>query len=275
MTTLLQTIPRNQILNNGVLIPALGLGTWGMQQMEVEATLAALELGYRHIDTAKIYGTEEGVGRAVRQSGILREEIFITTKLWNSDQGYDKALKAIEESLQKLNTPFVDLYLVHWPLTEEDHGENKREETWRAMEEIYARGYARAIGVSNYELSHLLEMENYSTVPPAVNQIERHPWRQQKDIVEYCLNRGIAVINYAPLTRRQKMSDPTVEEIANKHEVTDAAVLLSWGLQHCNIVIPKSAQIAHLEENLQAFNVHLDEEDLEALDSLDENESVV
>lgn len=271
LTKLSHAIP----LRIGVFMPNLGLGTWGMQGKEEEAVLWALENGYRHIDTAKIYGTEEGIGRAVAQSGVPREEIFITTKLWNADQGYDTALYAIDESLSKLNTNYVDLYLVHWPLTEETQGENRRQETWRAMETIFEQGKALAIGVSNFGREHLEEMESYAGVMPMVNQIERHPFNQSRGVVEYCDENGIAITNYSPLVRGTRSSDPTVEDIANKHHKSDAQVLIRWGIQHGNAVIPKAAQLVHIEENMDVYDFILDEEDMAALDALDEEYSVV
>jgi len=268
-------IPPAYKLNSGRQIPALGIGTWGMQGLEEEAVSYALEIGYRHIDTAKIYGAEEGVGRAIKKSGIPREEIFVTTKLWNTDQGYDTALAAIDESLGKLQLGYVDLHLIHWPYTQETEGENKRTETWRAMETICKSGKARSIGVSNYEEEHLEEIVRTGTLPPAVNQIQRHPFLQQREVVNYCSKHGIIVTNYSPLVRGKRTSEAAVEQIANKHGKTVAQIYLRWGLQHGNVVIPKSAQKEHIKENFEVFDFSLDEQDMKALDGLDEGFSVV
>lgn len=262
------------VLQSGTLIPKMGIGTWGMNGHEEQAVRWALEAGYRHVDTAKVYGTEEGIARAIAASGIPREEIFITTKLWNEDQGYASALRAIEGSLTRLNTQYVDLYLIHWPLTEETEGENLREETWKAMEKIYDAGKARAIGVSNFGVLNLVEMEHYARIPPAVNQIQRHPFLQQRDVAEYCNDVGIAVTNYSPLTRAKKLSDSTVTRIAEKYDVSSAQILLRWGLEHGNIVIPRSVQKAHIEENLRALTFKLGADDMRILDTLDEGLSV-
>lgn len=263
-------------LSNGVEVPIIGLGTWNLEGMEEEAVGWALEAGYRHIDTAKIYGTEAGIGRAIEASSTIpREEIFITTKLWNTDQGYTKALRAIDESLKKLDTPYVDLYLIHWPYTGGATGENRREETWRAMEEIYESGRARAIGVSNYEILHLSEMEEYARIPPMVNQIERHPFKQQRDIVAYCDAHDIAITNYSPLTRGKNMHQETISRIAGKHGKTEAQILLRWGVQQGNIVIPKAAQQSHIEENMNIFDFDLEFEDMEILNGLEEQYSML
>lgn len=262
-------------LSSNHTIPSVGLGTWGMQGLEEDAVRFALDAGYRHFDTAKIYGTEDGIGKALRESGIGRQEIFITTKLWNTDQGFDTALIAIEHSLERLRTDYVDLYLIHWPLTQETEGENHRAETWRAMEQILASGKARSIGVSNYEVEHLKEMEGYAKVTPAVNQIERHPFYQQEDTTDYCEEKGIVVTNYSPLVRGRRTSEPEVERIANTYGKTGAQIYLRWGLQHGNVVIPKSAQKNHIKENIHLFDFEISAEDMEALDGLDEGFSAV
>lgn len=262
-------------LNSGFEIPTIGLGTWNLRGRATDPVRYALDIGYRHIDTAKIYGTEEEIGDAVRLSGVRRDEIFITTKVWNDDQGYATTLQAIDASLERLRMDYVDLYLIHWPLTDEHEGENRRAETWRAMEEIRKAGKAKSIGVSNYEVRHLKEMEKYAQTPPAVNQIEMHPLDFPQDINTYCHEKGILVTDYAPLGRAHHFKDPTLSAIAKKKGKTVPQIMLRWGLQHGNIVIPKSARHEHIKENFEIFDFELDEDDMRRIDDLDQDESVV
>jgi diketogulonate reductase-like aldo/keto reductase len=261
-------------LRNGGAIPIVGFGTWGLEDAE-EMIAYALESGYRHIDTAKIYGTEQAVGTAIADSGIPREEIFVTTKLWNDDQGYDTALEAIDESLDALGMDYVDLYLIHWPFTKEMKGENKRKETWRAMEEIYKMGKAKAIGVSNYKLEHLKEMENYAEIFPSVNEVEQHPLWVRADIMGYARANDMIVIDYSPLTRGRELEEETIERIAEEHSRSPAQILLRWGIQHGNVVIPKSADKAHIEENLQIFDFELSADEMNELDALNNDQSEI
>jgi diketogulonate reductase-like aldo/keto reductase len=267
------------IMNTGNSIPTLGFGTWGLDKGRETASIeTALRAGYEHVDTAKIYGSETNVKEAIANLGIPREKLFITTKLWNADQGYETALKAIDESLDKLGMAYVDLYLIHWPYTHQMSGDNKREETWKAMEDIYLSGKARAIGVSNYVVEHLEEMVSkggYATIPPAVNQIECHPLWSRGDVVDYCHRHGIVVTQYSPLTRKEALNHPVIEKVAQKHGKTGAQVLLRWGLQRNNVVIPKSSNDQHIRENADVFDFFLTDEDMEALNSLDENRSVL
>lgn len=215
---------RTKFLNNGVTIPALGLGVFRSPagEMTRNAVLHALEAGYRHIDTAKIYGNEESVGQAIRESGIPRSEIFLTTKLWNSDHGYDATLRACDESLTKLGFHAVDLYLVHWPV------QGLRLETWRAMETLLAEGKARAIGVSNYMVHHLEELLEHANVVPAINQIELSPYNYlyRKEVVDLCRANDIQVEAYSPLTKAQKLHDPKLVELARKYSKTAAQILI-------------------------------------------------
>ncbi len=265
------------ILNNGLPIPVIGLGVFKMADgPEVEnAVKWALEAGYRMIDTAMIYENEAGVGKAIKESGIPREEIFVTTKLWNADQGYETALSAIDASLERLGLQYVDLYLVHWPTASADRGKftsiNKREETWKAMEEIYASGKAKAIGVSNYTMTHLEEMKNYMKVPPSVNQVEFHPFLYQRELMEYCKREGIALEAYRSLTAGQRMTDSVIEEIAKTHAKSDAQVLLRWAVQHGIIIIPKSTKKERIEENLNIFDFELSPGEMNEIDALNEN----
>jgi len=225
----------------------------------------ALELGYRHIDTAKIYGNEIDVGIAVRESRINREEIFIITKLWNSDQGYDKTLSAFENSLQRLGLSYVDLYLIHWPV------QGKILETWKAMIKILKVGKARAIGVSNYSIAELKETIQISDIIPAINQVEFHPFLYQKDLLDFCKNNRIQIESYSPLTRGKKLNHPLVKAISNRYGKTTAQILIKWNLQHGLVVIPKSIHENRILENSQVFDFRIEEKDMEALNSLNVN----
>jgi len=246
------------VLNNGVKMPVIGLGTYLSDNEEgvVNAVKWALQAGYRLIVTAATYENEEGVGKGIMESGIPREEIFITTKLWNTDQGYESTLKAIDTSLAKLGLEYVDLYLIHWP-TADNEGKisiNKREETWKAMEEIYKSGKAKAIGVSNYKIKHLEEMKKYATVMPTVDQVEFHPYLNQKALLAYCQENKINLTAYSPLGRGQILSDKTITEIAKVHNKSRAQVCLGWLIQKEIIVIPKASSEHHLKSNMEIFD---------------------
>ena len=259
------TISSTVCLNNGVAIPLFGLGTLhGHGQELAQAMAVAFELGYRHIDTAKAYGNEVGVGEAIRASGLPREEVFVTTKLWNTDHGYDEALAAIDGSLQRLGLAYVDLYLVHWPVS------GQRPATWRGMETLYGAGKARAIGVSNYTERHLTELLATADIVPAVNQIEYTPYLYQQGLQRFCESRGIRIEAWSPVTRGAKFEDPRLRAIAAAYGKTPAQLLLRWGLQHNVIEIPKSVTPAHLAENAAIFDFAISEADMVALDALDE-----
>lgn len=266
-------------LNNGVQIPAMGLGVWKVKESQEleQAVLWALEAGYRLIDTAKVYENEAGVGQAIKRSGIPREELFITTKLWNEDQGYDTTLQAIDTSLQKLGLDFVDLYLVHWPVTVRPLGHigtfpsTKREETWKAMEEIYKSGKAKAIGVSNYAIRHLEEMASYASVAPAVNQVEFHPFLYQEELLNYCKSKNIVAEAYCPLVHGKKLTDERITAVAKKYNKSNAQILIRWSIQHGCVPIPKSTRQDRIQENIDVFDFELSPEDMAALDQLNEN----
>jgi diketogulonate reductase-like aldo/keto reductase len=260
-------------LNNGVEIPIIGLGTWQMQEAgEIEnAVKWALKVGYRLIDTAKIYGNEAGVGKAIRESGIPREQIFVTTKLWNEDQERKSALQAIDDSLKRLELDCVDLYLIHWPFFDREKHINKREETWKAMEEIYKSGKAKAIGVSNYIIRHLEEMKKYAAIQPAANQVEFHPFLYQAELLDYCQNHNIVLEAYSPLIHGQKMKDERITKIAEKHGKSSAQILIRWSLQHGCVVIPKSSKLERIEQNIGVFDFVISDEDMKTLDGLNEN----
>ena len=252
-------------LNNGVEIPVLGLGTYLSTGSEAyEATLFALQNGYRHIDTATFYANETEIGKAVKDSGIDRNEIFVTTKLWNSDQGYDSALRAFEKSLNNFGFDYVDLYLIHWPLT------GKRKDSWKALERIYEEKAARSIGISNYTIRHIEELKTYANVMPVVNQVEFNPFLYQKELQEYCEENGILIEAYTPLTRGKKFNDPVLRAIAEKYAKTPAQILIRWALQVHTIVLPKSANKKRILENADIFDFEISDEDMQKLNALNE-----
>lgn len=260
-------------LNNSVMIPRVGLGVWKIPDGEAvkNAVLWALRAGYRHIDTAMIYRNETGVGEGIRQSGIPREEIFVTTKLWIADQGYERPFAAIKASLERLGLDYADLYLVHWPFADEDKTGEKRADTWRGMEEIYKGGLARAIGVSNYTEAHLEEMKSYAQVMPAVNQVEMHPFLYQKNLAEYCAENGIQIEAYSPLAHGAKLKDKSVSTVAAKYGKSNAQILVRWSLEHGFVVLPKSTHKERIEENTAVFDFALAPADMATLDALHEN----
>jgi diketogulonate reductase-like aldo/keto reductase len=253
-------------LNNGVEMPWLGLGVYELEDgPEVErAVRCALETGYRSIDTATIYRNERGVGKAIRQSGIPREEVFLTTKVWNDAQREGRALEAFRASLQRLGTEYVDLYLVHWPVA----GCYKK--TWKVLERIYENGEARAIGVSNFTVQHLDDLLGDCRVVPAVNQVEFHPRLFQGDLLDYCRGHGIRLEAWSPLMQGQVASEPEIGRLAEKHSRTPAQVVLRWNLQHGVVTIPKSGNPARIAENARIFDFELSDDDMRALDALDE-----
>ncbi|MEE9166573.1 MAG: aldo/keto reductase [Candidatus Neomarinimicrobiota bacterium] len=253
-------------LNNGIQVPIFGLGTYqaGRSRKTREAVLEALRTGYRLIDTARMYGNEKEVGEALRQSDIPREEVFITTKLWNSDHGYESTLNACGKSLKELGLSYVDLYLIHWPV------EDLRRETWRAMETLQREGKCRSIGVSNYTIGHLEELLGYSSTVPAVNQVEFHPYLYQKDLLEFCRSHDILLEAYAPLTKGRKLKDQKLIGIAEKYSKTPAQILIRWGLQKGTVVIPKSSTKERIRENAHVFDFSILPEDMEFLDSFHE-----
>lgn len=254
-------------LNNGVDIPLFGLGVYQSSPGEETeaAVISALKYGYRHIDTAKLYSNEQDVGNAVRKSGIARKEIFITTKLWNRDHGYDNTLRAFEASLKNLNLDYIDLYLVHFPVS------GIRNETWKALEKIMEGKQCRAIGVSNYTIKHMKELLSLCNIKPVVNQVEFSPYLYQKELMEYCHSNEVRITAYSPLTQGKRLNEPILKAIADKHHKTTAQVLIRWFLQHELIVIPKSIKEARIIENASVYDFELDTEDINKLDSMDEN----
>jgi diketogulonate reductase-like aldo/keto reductase len=263
MTTTATTVPTLP-LNTGATIPQVGLGVWQSARGSVTrlAVEAALRLGYGHVDTARVYGNEKDVGDGVRGSGLPRSEVFVTTKLWNDDQGYDSTLKAFDGSLERLGLDYVDLYLIHWPVP------GKRLESWRALERLFEEKRARAIGVSNFLVPHLEELLAKAKVVPAVNQIEVHPFLQHRDTRAFCAARGIVVEAYSPLTHGQRIDDPAITAVARRVGRTNAQVLLRWGVQHGMVVLPKSVSETRIAENM-ALDFVLDADAMAKLDALE------
>jgi len=255
-------------LNNGVKMPLFGLGTWAASGSEGRrAVLWALEAGYRLIDTASSYGNESEVGQAVRASGLPRDEIFITTKVWPAEFGYESTLGAFEASRERLGVEQVDLYLIHWP----GDDRRRRAESWRALEKLYADGRCRAIGVSNYEvadLAEILEAGEAGTVP-AVDQVPFSPFRQQREVHAYCSLHGIRLEGYSPLTRGSKLGHPAIRALAQAHGRTPAQIMLRWALQKEVVTIPKSVHKARILENAGVCDFTLSPKDIAALDALD------
>ncbi|GAA4550060.1 aldo/keto reductase [Amycolatopsis samaneae] len=254
-------------LNNDVEMPQLGFGVFQVPDAETTAAVkAALEAGYRSIDTAAIYGNEAGVGKAITESGIPRDELFVTTKLWNADQGYDSTLKAFDESLAKLGLDRLDLYLIHWPAPELD----RYVDTWKAFEKLYADGRVRAIGVSNFQPEHLERLFDAGSVVPAVNQVEVHPYLQQQRVREFDAAHGIATEAWSPLAKGgDLLGEPAVAALARKYGRSPAQIVLRWHLQRDTIVIPKSVTPSRIAENLDVFGFTLTDEDAASLSTLE------
>jgi len=259
-------------LNTGANIPQLGFGVFQVPPEETARTVKlALEAGYRSIDTATAYGNEEGVGQAIRESGLDRHEVFVTTKLWNDDQGRQSALRAFDASLDRLGLDHVDLYLIHWPVPARD----LYVETWRALEEIHSEGRARAIGVSNFEPDHLQRLLDETEVVPAVNQIELHPRLQQAELRAFHSEQGIVTEAWSPLAQGELLEDPLVEEVAEAHGRTPAQVILRWHVELGNVAIPKSVTPERIRENIEVFDFELTPEQLERLAGLDSSDGRV
>lgn len=258
------TIESRVALNNGLQMPVLGLGVWNIPTggPARKAVGVAFEAGYRLVDTAKMYGNEDDVGAAVRESGLPRDDVFITTQVWNSDHGYESTLRACEASLKRMGLPSVDLYLVHWPVP------GRRQDTRRAMERILKEGKARAVGVSNYMVPHLEELLASSDVVPAVNQIELSPFLHPKELIDFCATHGIAVEAYSPLTRGRRLRDPRLTPMTQTYGKSPAQILIRWGLQRGFIEIPKSARPEHIRENVSVFDFEISPADMRALDSM-------
>ncbi|MFQ6012839.1 MAG: aldo/keto reductase [Thermoplasmata archaeon] len=256
-------------LNHGGAMPSRGVGVWQVSpgRQTEQAVGYALEAGYRLVDTARLYRNERSVGKAVREGPVDRSEIFVTTKLWNADHGYESTLRAFEKSRERLGLGPVDLYLIHWPEV------GRRMDSWRAMETLLDDGACRSIGVSNYMVRHLEELLDDSDARPAVNQIELSPYnfRSRQGVVEFCRARGIQVEAYSPLTKGHRLRDPRLVEIGTRYGKTPAQILLRWGHQHDFVVIPKSSDRWHIAENFGIDDFAISDADMRRLDALDQN----
>ncbi len=256
-------------LHNGIKMPWIGLGVFKVQDGEevVSSIKSALEVGYRSIDTAAIYGNEEGVGRAIAEANVPREELFITTKVWNSNHGYESTLKAFDESMEKLGLDYLDLYLIHWPLP--SHG--KYVETWKALEKLYKDGRIRAIGVSNFKIHHLEDIIANCEIKPMVNQVEYHPRFNQRELHEYCKKNGIQLEAWSPLMQGGLLDEPVLVEIAEKYNKSTAQIILRWDLQTEVVTIPKSTKPHRIAENADVFDFELSQEDMDKINGLNQD----
>ncbi|WHY78428.1 aldo/keto reductase [Neobacillus sp. WH10] len=254
-------------LHNGVKMPWMGLGVFKVTEGEevIQSVKAAIRNGYISIDTAAIYGNEEGVGQSIRESSVPREELFITSKVWNSDQGYESTLKAFETSLNKLGLDYLDLYLIHWP------GKDKYKETWKALEKLYKDGRVRAIGVSNFQIHHLEDLISSAEIKPMVNQVEYHPHLTQKELHAFCEKEGIQLEAWSPLKQGQLLNEPILVDIAHKYNKSVAQVILRWDLQNGVVTIPKSIKEHRIIENADVFDFELTSEDMEKIDGLNQD----
>jgi len=251
------------ILNNGIRMPWLGIGMWQVEdeRVVIQSILSAIKSGYRSIDTATIYGNEASVGEAIKQSGLPREELFTTTKVWNADQGYEPTLKAFEESRKKLDLEYVDLYLIHWPV------KGKYKDTWRALERLYKDGIVRAIGVSNFHIHHLKDIMADSEIVPMVDQVEFHPLLSHKELRSFCKANGIQFEAWSPLMQGNLNSD-ILKELGRKYGKSPAQIVLRWDLQHEVVTIPKSVHEHRIIENAGIFDFELSKDDMERIDGM-------
>lgn len=268
MTTHLQA---TTTLHNGVKMPWFGLGVFKVEEGPelVNAVQAAIRNGYRSIDTAAIYGNEEGVGQGIAQglteTGIKREELFVTSKVWNADLGYESTLAAFELSLKKHGLDYLDLYLIHWPVA------GKYKDAWRALEQLYKEGKVKAIGVSNFQIHHLQDLMQDAEIKPMINQVEFHPRLTQQELRAFCKQEGIQVEAWSPLMQGQLLDNPVLQAIAERHGKSIAQVILRWDLQHGVVTIPKSTKEHRIQENANVFNFELTPEDMQQINALNEN----
>lgn len=258
-----------KLLSNGVKMPSIGFGTYKSGNDEETAKIVkyALEIGYMQIDTASFYGNEVGIGNGIKESGINREDIFLVTKLWNDDHGYDKTIEAFNKSLERLQVKYIDLYLVHWP--------NKlNSETWKAFEYLYRTGKVKAIGVCNFKIGHLEELKKTAEIMPMVNQIEIHPQSSKNDMLSYCEENNIQLVAWSPIMRGKLFSNKLMIDLSEKYKKTIAQIILRWHVQRGIIPIPKSSNEERIKENLSIFNFELSNYDMRTIDLLNEGDNV-
>ncbi|ULO05011.1 aldo/keto reductase [Paenibacillus sp. 19GGS1-52] len=254
-------------LANGVQMPWLGLGVYKVKEGQevIDSVKAAIKAGYRSIDTAALYANEEGVGQAIQESGVARDELFITTKVWNSDQGYESTLAAFDKSINKLGLDYVDLYLVHWPV------KGKYKDTWRALEKLYSAGKVRAIGISNFQIHHIEDLLADASVKPMVNQVELHPLLSQVELREYSIKQGIQIEAWAPLAQGHLLDNEVIKAIALKHNKSLAQVIIRWDLQNGIVTIPKSTNEQRIIQNADVFDFELSAQEIASIDALNQN----
>lgn len=271
---MMKNLQSTTTLNNGVEMPWLGLGVFKVEEGQelVDAVKTAIKHGYRSIDTAAIYGNEVGVGQGIREAmeeaGIAREKLFITSKVWNSELGYEKTIAAYEESLSKLGLEYLDLFLIHWPV------EGKYSDAWRALETLYKEGRVKAIGVSNFQIHHLENLMKDAEIKPMINQVEYHPRLTQKDLTAFCKENNIQLEAWSPLMQGQLLENVELQEIAKKYGKSVAQIILRWDLQNGVITIPKSTKAHRIAENADVFDFELTEEDMKHIESLNQNHRV-
>lgn len=256
-------------LNNGIKLPSIGIGTYktGSDEETSEIVKYALEAGYRHIDAASFYGNEVGVGRGIKESNVKREDIFLVTKLWNDDHGYDKTMEAFNKSLERLQVDYLDLYLIHWPT-------ELNAETWRAFEELYESGKVKAIGVCNFKSGHLEELKKSAKIMPMVNQVEVHPFNTRKKLLEYCKSNNIQMVAWSPISRGRILTNELLMSLSEKYNKTITQIVLRWHLQNGIVPIPKSSNEARVKENFEVFDFQISKDDMMLIDLLNEDKSV-
>ncbi|MBE7683389.1 aldo/keto reductase [Paenibacillus sp. P13VS] len=264
---MMKNVQDTTTLYNGVKMPWLGFGVFKVKDGEevVEAVKTAIQAGYRSIDTAKAYNNETGVAQGIRESGVAREDLFITTKVWNSDQGYESTLAAFEASMERLELEYLDLYLIHWPV------KGKYKDTWRALEKLHREGRIRAIGVSNFQIHHLEDLMTDATIKPAVNQVELHPLLIQSELRDYCSKHQIQIEAWSPLGQGNLLEHPLLQDIAAKYGKSPAQVILRWDLQNGIVTIPKSVTPQRIRENADLYDFELTADEIEQINGLNEN----
>lgn len=266
-------------LNNGILMPGIGFGTWKIKDYNqvIDVVKNAIEVGYRHIDTASVYGNEEAIGIALKESCVPREDIFVTTKLWNSVRGYNETICAFNESLKKLQLEYIDLYLIHWPspLEFRDCYQEKNIETYQALEKLYSQGKIKAIGVSNFLKHHIEELKNFVSIPIAVNQIEFHPYYYDQETIEYCKQNDIIIEAYSPLGRGEILKDNTIADIAKKYNKSPAQICIRYAIDNQIVPLPKTISKQRMIENLNVFDFNLMKEDIDEIRNLSKDDKKI